>query len=261
MAEKYQWVLSKTRQSWKCCIHTISASMWDFSTAAPVPNHSHQSKGSLVQKTWPTEAKIYQHLAAVQSAFSVFSWAPASLQAGASPTGCSGRFIFMALLLYWMGLVKLKGWSTMLTLPGWWVQFAHGSSLLKIFASEVLHYEAFQVNAFTKWHIAPDYLLCVFLLFLLPLRLSSVFMLSEFHDPQAFETWLKTYFIILKMNGHWEKIRLFSPFLKSYFLYICGFITTVIRNWMYDCTVMLAATSIPIVNEIISVNYTKNENI
>lgn len=128
--------------------------MWDFSTAAPVPNHSHQSKGSLVQKTWPTEAKIYQHLAAVQSAFSVFSWAAASLQAGASPTGCSGRFIFMALLLYWMGPVKLKGWSTMLTLPGWWVQFAHGSSLLKIFASEVLHYEAFQLNAFTKWHIA-----------------------------------------------------------------------------------------------------------
>lgn len=132
-----------------------------------MPNHSHQSKGSLVQKTWPTKAKIYQHLAAVQSAFSVFSWAPASLQAGARPTGCSGRFIFMALLLYWMGPVKLKGWSTVVTLPGWWVQFAHGSSLLKIFASKVLQYEAFRVNASTTWRIAwfaettaPDYLVC-----------------------------------------------------------------------------------------------------
>ena len=32
----------------------------------------------------------------------------------------------------------IEGWSTVLTLPRWWVQFAHGSSLLKIFASKVL---------------------------------------------------------------------------------------------------------------------------
>lgn len=159
-------------------IHTIFASIWDFSTAAPAPNCSHQSKGSLVQKTWPTEAKIYQRLAAVQSAFSAFSWAPASPRAGASPTGCSGRFIFTALLLYWMGCVKLKGWSAVLTLPGWWVQFAHGSSLLKIFASEVLQYEASQVKASTKWHVAaqtaPHLIICwFFLLVSLTWRLSS----------------------------------------------------------------------------------------
>lgn len=142
--EKHQQVLHKNQTVCLCAslnpsvTFSIFACIWDLSVAAAASNHSHQSKGSLVQKTWPSEAKIYQRLAAFQPVFSAFSWAPASLQAGASPTGCSGRFIFPALLLYWMGSVKLKGWSTMLTLPRWWVQFAHGSSVLKIFASKVL---------------------------------------------------------------------------------------------------------------------------
>lgn len=43
------------------------------------------------------------------SFFSAFSWAAASLRAGASPTGCSGRFVFTAPSALLNGLCEAQG--------------------------------------------------------------------------------------------------------------------------------------------------------
>ncbi len=180
--------------------------IWDFP-----PHHqiSHQSEGS-----WPSRAKFHQCLAAVQSAFSAFSWAAASLQAAGSPTGCSGRFIFPALLFYWMGSVKLKGWSNMLTLPRWRVQFAHGSSLLKIFASKVLWRawnESIQHMAaccICRKHAAFDNLVG-FPPPLLPCMWFSLW--DSFMTPEAFGTWLKKWLYCLKNDWELREDVFFSP--------------------------------------------------
>ncbi len=81
-------------------------------------------------------------------------------------------------------------------------------------------------------------------------------MLSEFHDPQAFETWLKSYCIILKMNETREDKAVFSFPGKLRF---CRYVALSLRYiTVYMC---LAAILIPIANEIISLYYEKNPNI
>lgn len=93
-----------------------------------------------------------------------------------------------------MGLCEAQGgWSAALTLPWRWGPFAHGSSLLKIFASEVLPAPSTSSQSSRRTDGALHGAAGPALHLIVQSEkgeegVSVVFMLREIHDPQGSET-------------------------------------------------------------------------